>query len=701
MKKLIYTIGFLMMATIVVRPIVALYTANAQSDGASESASLSSGRFWSQLLPAGMSNNWFESTGNQDESKLGEDLYFKVLKKTVVNPQAEAVKNTAGKYGMTENDLEFIRQGSFQSILAKKPSLSQEDAIRKMAEIQSKFAQEASTLKMKASIEAATTPSEIFANGDISDSGFDLINDLELIEKLLFLKTDPIDIGKMYNRSSTGQSAGGPSGGGGASSPQSATGTTAGSQGNQSAAVGGGTSTTPASSTSSPQASVTSTTDTSSTSSAEQTNPSSPTPAGQPASSAPQQNQPTSSQGSPQSQNPQSPQPKPEKLNPNACFADNTLKKAIDDYEKGNPPPGGAASQVNSASSGNGEDRTAGGTASGGTTGQNIDCSQNINKNLPQCTNPGNATSGQSGQNNGDNGTENTGSPVAGANNGAGNGQASSAISPSSSASQSEDFMPEITLPSTPPVQPAPADDWKKNQICVGTFCLFINKYYDTPTSKYQDPDNCINCHIEKINDQMKKVLSHSLSPNKIPGNLIETPKCKNGLSGSLGAISMNVNVQFMPIKTPPNDELIFGSDSANDWKYFCDATAFFPAETCKTDPEPARIREEEPPNVSDTVTKRELSMISEGTPMSVIQDRISAEINRVNTDQAEKVEEIQAEQTGNPNIIMFKALIQEIDKMNYTFNNIMAIIQSLHEKVEGVAGGNACVDFKNKKTCT
>ena len=51
---------------------------------------------------------------------------------------------------------------------------------------------------LQADIKAAVEPSEIFANGNLDDSGFDLINDLQIIEKLLFLKSNPIDVGKAY-----------------------------------------------------------------------------------------------------------------------------------------------------------------------------------------------------------------------------------------------------------------------------------------------------------------------------------------------------------------------------------------------------------------------------------------------------------------------------------------------------------------------
>ena len=41
-------------------------------------------------------------------------------------------------------------------------------------------------------------PSEIFSNGSLEDSGFDLVRDLEMMEAILFVETQPVTVGKDY-----------------------------------------------------------------------------------------------------------------------------------------------------------------------------------------------------------------------------------------------------------------------------------------------------------------------------------------------------------------------------------------------------------------------------------------------------------------------------------------------------------------------
>jgi len=67
-----------------------------------------------------MSDNMFESFGEKDDSKAGQDLYLKILKKTAINPENEAVKNIAGRYGMTQNRYGIHQVGQLSAAAGKK-----------------------------------------------------------------------------------------------------------------------------------------------------------------------------------------------------------------------------------------------------------------------------------------------------------------------------------------------------------------------------------------------------------------------------------------------------------------------------------------------------------------------------------------------------------------------------------------------------
>ncbi len=613
MKKILYTIGLLMMATAVLKPVISI---GAENESYDKDETYSNSAMLARLLPSAMSENMFESFGQTGDSgavditeneaeKVGKDLYLRIWKKTIADPENQALKNTAGRFGISQNDMEFIRSGSLGPLVAKGQSLDQDRLIRKATDMRNRFIEEQKRLSLRADIEAATLPSEVFANGDLSDSGFDLISDLEIIEKLLFLKSDPIDIGKAYNKEKSSEEEQTPPAPGEAvTTPE-----TAPPQGEPQGAppVGGGAGGT------------------------QQTG--------------------TQQAAGTQEECPEGFEEAPvvtSALQPN-CTDASEVQKVIDAYEKAkglqkkNCVPKGAAAGEAGA-----------GTQQGGGTGE---------------TPPGGGAAGGGG------------------------------VSPE--AIVTDDFLPEVAPPETPPVEPAPADNWKKERICLGKFCLFINFYYETPTSAYMDADNCIACHIEKIDDLLKKVLSHSISPNKVPGNLIETPKCKNGASIQLSAISMNWNVQFMPIKTPINDDLILGSSINNDWKYFCDATAFFPASMCKVDPPTQEIKNQELPSLEGQVSKRLLSNLPETIAYDTVINNMDKDIQAILGSSQEAAQKVEAERSVSPSIMMYKALLAEIDHFYLYFLNINDLIRALHEKVQGITGEQACVNFKNKKTCT
>lgn len=576
-KKILYILGFMMMASAMFTPLLAL----GEDEQFSKEPPFNTSRMFSKILPDFASDNWFESSGDIDPEDVGKDLYFKVLQSLVVDPSEKAMENTAGRYGLSQTDTSLIMSGNYQPIFDKKPTMTQEQLISTLNKMQSQYNTEFDKLTMQAEIEAQTKPSEIFANGDLDDSGFDLIYDLDRIEELLFLRSSPHFIGAAYNKKSDGGAGGGAGGG---TTPEPVV------------PVPGGTPLLPGGLGSGGGSGGT---------------------GGEPGSGSTSTVESSEHDG----------------LNPSECLEDSDLKNAIDDYDAKN---GGS-----SANDANGTDDDT-----------------------------------EADENAGD------------------EGQSESAID------LSDEILPEISKPEKPPTEPAPADDWSRDKICFETFCLDVNVEYKQPNSSFQDQDNCIACHVEKINDTLKSVISHSLTPSKISGNPLEAPKCKSGLSLSLSAVSMNVNVQFMPINTPLNDELIFNSDLAEDWKYFCDATAFFPAEMCEVEPDPAVIIES-PPSLEERVLLRELSMMPEGTTFSTLQTNVNNGQAAVAAPAAANAKEITTERSQNATIALYRALLVELDQMNFYFNNFRDIFRSLHENVPGIPGTAACTVLKNKKTCS
>lgn len=589
MKKILYILGFLMFASIVVRPI-AVFSATEPFSGKEEDVPYSSARVFSKIIGAtGMNPNadWGTSFGQSNEEDVGKDLYLMVYRKVNVDPQQKALKNIAGKYGMTEAALNSILHGDYTALFEKKKSMSQEEAQKKLSEIQQLFKEEAELQSLEANVKSAVEPSEIFANGDLADSGFDLINDLDIIEKILFLKTNPIDIGAGYSSSddSSADSSGGAPSGSGVNPPADTSDILV---------------------------------DGSSGGSSQQT----------------QESQ--ESTGS--TQNPLTGGTLPsDNLDPNTCFAGDNYQSALSKFEK------------KAATDPDYKD----GTDKGKDTGKNP----------------------------GDN--EKTGSN-------------------SSALTASDDFLPVQPPPSAPPIQPAEAGDWLQEDVCEDVFCIFVKSVTAPATSSFAKSDNCIACHAEKINDVLKDLINHSLVPNKAPGNMMESGKCKKAMSTGFSSVSMNFYASPMPIKTPQNDDIIFGTNIEDDWYNYCNAVAFpFGCKKEKAPTDASKVEYTLPPVISNTVAAKVTSQASDSASFGTVNADIQKGIDAYNLERSLGATKVDTGVKADAGSSFFGPLKTEMDSMNSYFINFSDILQSLHEKVDTMPGSQACTDIKSKKECT
>ncbi len=576
LKKTFYIIGFFILLSCALRGHSVLQ-AQERFSGKEADVPYSTARLFDGLgekIGINLEADWTQSFGTTDEKKVGQNLYLTILNQTKNQPVKKARRGIAGKYGLSEGDIVLLEQGNIEPIIKRKPTLRQEQAYSKMYEIQQKLLEERELNELKADIDAEVSMNEIFANGDLGDSGFDLVNDLTLIENLLFLQSSPIDIGDAYGPSGTGESSGGNNG-----SDNNGNNTPPDNSGNGSSGSNGGNGNTPGT----------------------------------------DGNEPDDGSDDDSDQ-----------VDPASCFADPSLASALDD----------ATGSSNDGSGTNGPTNAPNALPDGGTA-LPVDTQQLL--------------------------------------------------------ASSDDVLPEIPTPNAPPVQPAPADEWKLPQGCNDVYCLTVNYVTKPAQSLYADPDNCIACHVEKINERLKKTVSHTLAPNKATGNFGEIPKCKSSLLANFSSVNMNVYAIRQPIKTPLNDDLMLGTNLSDDFKTFCNSVAFFPFSACD-DAKKGTFDDQQ--NLIDVQTKLALTQAPDAVPFSTINQNIASGLQIA---QAETSRLTATQSTGdeiNAKMKSYRPLAVEMDQMNIYFMNLRDTLKSLHEPVDAITGPQACTILKNKKQC-
>lgn len=161
--------------------------------------------WWNDFIAASDAHSftWDDVFG---PDKYGEDMYSLVYAKLITFPGKSALKEVASSYGLTQQETRSVLNGSITPIFnnpnLKTRQLSQEEALKMLKEMQEEFALKSEAYALEQEVDATIKPSELFADGDLSNSGFDLVYDLNKIEEILFLNESPVDVGAPYSNAS-------------------------------------------------------------------------------------------------------------------------------------------------------------------------------------------------------------------------------------------------------------------------------------------------------------------------------------------------------------------------------------------------------------------------------------------------------------------------------------------------------------------
>lgn len=140
---------------------------------------------WDQLVAGAANLKWSDVLGLSE----GKNTYVMVRDKILDKPSRDAKKEIGKSFGLTVQEVENVLNGSIAPIFnnpKKVTNLTQEQATLAAEQLREQFELLIEIYSLQQEIDTSVIPSEIFSNGDTSDSGFDLIYDLSVIEEILF-----------------------------------------------------------------------------------------------------------------------------------------------------------------------------------------------------------------------------------------------------------------------------------------------------------------------------------------------------------------------------------------------------------------------------------------------------------------------------------------------------------------------------------
>ncbi len=533
---------------------------------------------FSKMLQAiGIDNPSGEITSSDVFGDTPKHLYTYIYQQIFERPDQDAMMEIAGGYGLTPVDARAVLQGSVAPLMRGKINYTQDRAIADVNKIQKSYNEILRQRRMKYELQLTVLPTEIFSNGNLDDSGFDLINDLNLIEEILFIDKTKVYLNQQPfgSKSVTINNTIGKQGG----STSPVTPVTSGAFG--SSGPGGGAS--------SGFGTTSSSTSPSSTNSAKTF-------------TLDNILKGTAASGG----------------ELNYCASGSPLNKALDQYAKD-----GGTNNTSGTNTGTSNGNTSTGSAATvvATTIENIDVASVIPPELVQVT----ATP-------------------------------RGVFTP-----PSDSFCNEIggTLLYTYRTKIGGTE----HEI----FCMSVDKKIRTYTS-FSPTKSCIQCVVAAMNEDMKKLLSKNITPNKLTGNMYESTKCKSAIQLS-DRLNMNIIMVPTPIITPNK----YGPFVVGDMTKRINAYVrnYLPYGNPKDSP-PERVKDEAVANLGDA---------SQINVVDQIQAQLAA--NRKAIADSQALQPI--EQTSSAKNASYQQVIKEMRLMTSYFQSFQDIFVRLGTNAKSI----------------
>jgi len=131
--------------------------------------------------------NLIEEAKKAKREAVAQDMYLDVYQKLTLEPAKKAAKEAGKKLKMSGDDVnKVISEGNLGPILSKKEDETIAQLTTKYQKMYTEFYSTLETENLRSDLENKINPTEVFKDGDTSNSDFDILYDLTVIEVILF-----------------------------------------------------------------------------------------------------------------------------------------------------------------------------------------------------------------------------------------------------------------------------------------------------------------------------------------------------------------------------------------------------------------------------------------------------------------------------------------------------------------------------------
>lgn len=210
-------------------------------------------------------------------------------------------------------------------------------------------------------------------------------------------------------------------------------------------------------------------------------------------------------------------------------------------------------------------------------------------------------------------------------------------------------------------------DEEGKNVSSVQWYVCLENKIKWETYSSYVPVDNCINCELEKILAAMQKTLSHSLTPNKVTGNYMESSKCKQSM-GEFSPLDIHLFLIWAPLQTPPQDDAIYGKNIFKEWNKFVQ----------RTNPVATGDALKLPESLTKVATEQAYANSSSGQTMEQLIQEIESIEESMARQQANSVAQYEVGSSGEDFVAYSQAVMLQVGQMTNYFKNFTDMFKKI-----------------------